>query len=101
MPFPMLAWSVALAVSAPAAAANHVVTIAKMAFGPLPKAVRAGDTIEWRNEDVVPHTATSEKAGLDAQVAPGASATTVLTTRGRFEIRCNYHPAMTATLVVE
>ena len=101
MPFPMLAWSVALAASAPAAAATHVVTISQMAFGPLPKAVHAGDTIEWRNADVVPHTATAADAGLDARIDPGRSASTVLKKRGTFEVHCSFHPTMSAKLVVE
>jgi plastocyanin len=106
MPFPMLAWTVALASAAvapgvDAAPATHVVKIARMAYGPLPKTIRAGDTIEWRNEDVVPHTATAESAGFDATVEPGKSATTIVKTRGRFEVHCSYHPAMTAVLVVE
>jgi len=99
--FPMLAWTVALASSAPAHAATHVVTIAQMAFGAVPKAVRAGDTIEWRNADVVPHTATATDAGFDAQIEPGKSAKTVVKNRGRFEVRCSFHPTMRATLVVE
>jgi plastocyanin len=105
MPFPMLAWTVALTgaavTPAQAAGATHVVTIARMAFGPMPEKVHAGDTIEWHNADVVPHTATAEPAGLDARLEPGASARTVVKTRGRFEVRCSYHPAMNGVLVVE
>ena len=83
-----------------ALAATHVVVVERMSFGAMPAHVVAGDTIEWRNVDPVPHTATSEAAGFDAALAPGATATTVVSRAGRHEVVCRYHPGMTATLIV-
>ena len=86
------------AVPAGAAAATHVVVIERMSFGAMPEGIVVGDTIEWRNADPVPHTATSRDAGFDAELAPGESRSVVVTVPGRHDVVCTYHPGMTATL---
>jgi plastocyanin len=96
-----LALAAALAASGVAGAATHVVTIERMAFGTMPSGARVGDVVEWHNADVVPHTATAARAGFDVELAPGATATTVLDAPGRFDVTCTYHPTMRAELVVE
>lgn len=91
-----------LVASAPLIAATHVVVIDRMAFQPLPAAqIDVGDTIEWRNDDVVPHTATSEAAGIDVQIDPGKTASTAVTQTGTFAFFCRYHPTMTIELEVK
>lgn len=93
---------VALAPAAAGAwAASHVVTIERMAFGEMPQGVAAGDTIEWRNADLVPHTATSKDGGFDVVLLAGESRSVVVERVGRHAVVCTYHPTMTATLVVE
>lgn len=84
-----------------AGAETHVVRIERMAFEPALQQVQAGDVIEWRNEDVVPHTATSAAAGFDVEVAPGSSARSTVPQAGSFEVLCRYHPAMRMQLVVK
>ena len=86
------------AVPAGAAAATHVVVIERMSFGAMPGNVVAGDTIEWRNDDPVPHTATAKAAGFDVSLEPGARERVVVTVPGRYDVVCTYHPGMTATL---
>lgn len=93
----------ALALVAPTAAvlaATHVVTIERMSFGAMPEGVVAGDTIEWRNADVVPHTATAGDGSFDVVIAAGEKASVVIERAAQYEVSCTYHPSMTATLVV-
>jgi plastocyanin len=99
-----LAAAFALAAAIPAGtalAATHVVVIERMSFGAMPADIVAGDTIEWRNADPVPHTATAKAAGFDVALAPGSSGSVVVAGPGRYDVVCTYHPGMTATLQVE
>lgn len=83
-----------------AGAATHVVEIERMAFGPMPAGVVAGDVIEWRNLDLVPHTATAESVGLNVVLVAGQAGSSILSTPGEVEVVCSYHPGMRAVLVV-
>ncbi|MEO8809732.1 MAG: cupredoxin domain-containing protein [Rhodanobacter sp.] len=77
----------------------HVIVIDKMAFGPMPVGVRAGDIIEWVNRDIFEHSATARDGSFDIDLKPGA---TVRTTArpGTTAFFCKFHPTMQATLVV-
>ena len=82
------------------------VVIKDMAYQPSTITVKAGQTVEWKNEDIVPHTATAEAAkgapGFDSgTIAPGASWRFVPKTKGSFDYLCTFHPNMKAKLVVE
>jgi len=55
-----------------------VVVIKEMGYQPSTLRVKVGETVEWKNEGIVPHTATAEAAkgapGFDSgSIAPGAS----------------------------
>jgi plastocyanin len=90
------------AVAAPAAQHVHVVTIDGFAFKPPVVTVKAGDTIEWRNDDPVPHTATSTSGGFDSgSIAAGATYRWVARKPGRFDYLCTFHTIMKGTVVVE
>ena len=91
---------IVLALSDATRAATHVVTIERMAFGPIPAELQPGDVIEWRNVDVVPHTATAKDGQFDVPLAPGEHVTTILSEAGRIEVYCIYHPGMRTVLVV-
>ena len=54
----------------------HVIVIDKMAFGPMPAGVRAGDIIEWVNHDIFEHSATARDGSFDVGLKPGASVRT-------------------------
>ena len=82
-------------------AATHVVEIEGMAFVPATLDVQAGDVIEWRNEDVVPHTATSAPAGIDLVLAAGETGSTRIERSGEFDVICRFHPQMRLRLVAE
>lgn len=84
----------------PAEAARYVVEIKNMAFGPVPRHLKVGDTILWRNIDMFRHTATA-KPGFDIDLAPGAQGEVTLKNPGTLNVICRYHPNMTVRLAVE
>lgn len=101
----LLAAAVAIATAAACARRapaprTYVLTIADMAFGPPPSGLRAGDTIEWVNEDILQHSATARNGAFDVDLPPHAHARTVLKAAGVVEFYCRYHPGMTGRLVV-
>ena len=59
-----------------------------------------GDTVLWRNNDILDHTATDEAQGWDVAVPSGQSGEIVLQTPGTFAYICRYHPNMTGTIRV-
>jgi plastocyanin len=77
----------------------HVIVIDKMAYGPMPTAVRAGDIIEWTNHDILEHSVTARDGRFDLDLKPGASGR-ITATAGSLEFFCKFHPTMIATLVV-
>jgi plastocyanin len=94
--------SAAAAATAKPQAHVHVVTIDSFAFKPPVVTVKAGDTIEWRNADPVPHTATSKEGGFDSgSIAAGATWRYVAKKKGRFAYDCTFHPIMKGEIVVE
>jgi len=100
----LLALPAALAVAAGCARSRprvHVVRLADMGFGEMPKDARVGDVIEWVNDDLFQHTATARDGAFDLDLAPGAKGRTTLTAPGEHEIYCRYHPTMTARLDVK
>jgi plastocyanin len=90
----------ATATGAAAAPHVHVVVIDKMAFGPMPADVRAGDIIEWVNHGILEHSATARDGSFDVDLKPGA--TVRMTAKaGSFVVFCKFHPTMQANLVVK
>jgi plastocyanin len=92
----------AAAASASARAPKVVqITISAMTFAAPSGAIKAGDTIEWINKDIVDHTATEKKGGLwNVSIAPGKSAKVVVKKAGTFDYYCRYHPNMVARISV-
>lgn len=85
---------------APPAPRTHTVIIEGMKFGPTPSEVRAGDVIEWVNEDIFQHTATARDRSFNIDLAPSARGKTVITQSGTVDFFCTYHPGMEGRLVV-
>lgn len=79
----------------------HVVRLAGMGFGEMPKDAHVDDIIEWVNDDLFQHTATARDGAFDVDLAPGARKRTELTASGEHEVYCRYHPTMTARLDVK
>jgi plastocyanin len=71
-----------------------------MSFSPNPAAVKAGQTVAWRNADSISHTATG--TGFDTGTIPGGttSAPITFTATGNLDYHCTIHPSMVGTLSV-
>jgi plastocyanin len=81
-------------------AAVHVITMEKMTYGPLPRDVRVGDTIEWYNQDIFIHTATARNGSFDVEIKPKQRVRMTLAKPGEIAFYCRYHPGMTGSLLV-
>lgn len=79
---------------------TYQVTVAQMAFGPAPQGLRAGDAVEWVNNDILQHSATARDGSFDVDLPPQGRARTVLKAPGKVDFYCKYHPGMTGVLVV-
>ena len=86
--------------------APKVVTIdiRNFAFDPATVTVHPGDTVEWKNDDSAPHTATTNasKSGFDSGIIqPGASWRHQAPDKGTYNYICTIHPYMKGTLIVQ
>lgn len=91
------AGSAAVTIVAPAVVQ---VSIRNLQFSPAAIEVRTGDVIEWKNEDIVPHTATS--ATFDSgSILSGQSWRHTFTDAGRISYVCTFHPQMKGTVTVK
>jgi plastocyanin len=59
-----------------------------------------GDTLVWRNADILQHSATARNGAFDVDLPPGASGTVTLKSPGAIDVYCRYHPTMTIRLTV-
>ena len=103
----MLAASAALSPlhSAPAdgkpAAKTYTVLIKGFAFVPAQLEVEVGDTVIWKNLDIVPHTATARKVFDSKAIDAGKSWSYVANKKGTHPYICLYHPTMAGQLSVK
>lgn len=82
-------------------ARTHTVLIKGFAFVPDHLTVSAGDTVVWKNEDIVPHTATGDGAFDSKEIGSTKSWTYKAMRKGKFPYICTYHPTMHAELTVQ
>ena len=78
-------------------------TISQFRFRPEALTVNLGDTVEWKNSDSLPHTATAEneKDFDSGSIADGASWRFTANKKGSFDYICTLHPNMHGKLVVQ
>jgi plastocyanin len=96
----LMAAVLALPVGAGAAAAETLrVTIDRMAFSPAEIQAKAGDTIEWINNDAFAHTATV-KGGFEVMLPPKTSGSMVMEKAGTVDYYCRFHPNMKGRIEV-
>ena len=76
------------------------VAMKNMKFSPATIEIKKGDTVEWKNDDITPHTATSTTFD-SASIAPEASWRHTFSDAGSFPYSCTFHPDMKATVVVK
>ena len=79
---------------------THAVIIQGFKFQPADLTVNAGDTIEFTNQDMLPHNAVSQGKFDSGKLETGKSSKYVATERGVFDYICTYHPNMKGRLVV-
>jgi plastocyanin len=90
-----------LASSAASKPATHTVVLRGMKNVPATLMVNVGDTVIWKNEDVVPHTATDKGKSFDSgNIEPGGSWSYVVNRKGTYSYYCAYHPNTRGRLVV-
>ena len=75
------------------------ITIDKMVSSPADIEAKAGDTIEWVNNDILAHTATV-KGGFDVMLPPKKSASLVEEKAGTIDYYCRFHPNMKGRITV-
>ena len=86
----------------PTVAAEHAVDIGDSVFSPTTLSVSVGDTVTWRNADDRPHTVTSNDGVFDSgNLDEGVGFSFTFSEPGTYTYRCDYHPEMQATIVVE
>jgi plastocyanin len=90
-----------VAAGAALAASTSDVKIAGMKFGPATLTVQRGDTVTWRNDDAVPHTATSAGKFDSGAIAPGKSFSRKMDAPGGFDYVCSFHPGMKGRIEVK
>ena len=84
----------------PGALAIVKVSMRNMQFSPKTLRVKKGTVVEWKNDDLVPHTATS--SSFDSGVlGRGQSWQHTFTAAGRFQYTCTLHPLMKGTIIVK
>jgi plastocyanin len=91
----------ALASTAALAASTHEVILAGLKFAPAELTVQRGDTVTWKNTDVVPHTATAKGKFDSGTIAPGKSYSRRMDQPGEFDYICTVHPNMRAKVTVK
>jgi len=92
----------------PGSAPQKMVTVAIRAFKfePATVTVNVGDTVEWKNDDIVPHTATADskaqKPVFDSgTIDTGAAWRYVARKKGTYNYSCTLHPNMKGKLIVQ
>ena len=89
-------------VASEAEANTHIVEIRQFKFWPETMTVQQGDTIIWRNLDLVPHTATEQSREWDSgNLDKDGEWSLVVETAGRQDYFCAYHPSMKGTIIIE
>ncbi|WP_193366848.1 cupredoxin domain-containing protein [Pelagibius marinus] len=79
----------------------HRVIIEDFAFRPQRLEVRPGDSVEWVNLDLAPHTASDVDGAWDSgELARQASFRASFGAAGNFAYLCAFHPMMRGEIVV-
>jgi plastocyanin len=97
----------AATVTAPAPTQESTATVTPVIirlvkFSPETIEVKIGQTVEWANNDLTPHTVTSQGRGdlNSGSIDAGASWRHTFTQAGSFPYYCTFHPEMKGTVVV-
>ena len=91
----------AVAPSAWAEPKTHLVEIEGMKFNPKVLEVSPGDTVIFRNADLVPHTATAKDFDSKPINPNGSWKLVVGKKKGEVPYKCSLHPTMNGVLTVK
>jgi plastocyanin len=81
---------------------KHTVVIKKFKFIPDRINVRVGDTIEWINQDIVPHTATADTGDWDTEkLKKGESNSVEVAAEMTGTYFCKFHPKMKGEITIK
>lgn len=80
----------------------HTVEISGFAFQPGQVEVTVGDSVQWANLDLAPHTATADDEAWTTDVmSNGSQGKFTARSAGRFPYHCRFHPEMKGLIVVK
>ncbi|MEW5727294.1 MAG: plastocyanin/azurin family copper-binding protein [Pseudomonadota bacterium] len=99
----LVAALLALAVAAPAWAAEHEIIQQNKKFSAKEITVKKGDTVVFKNADPFVHNVYSQTPGMEfdlQQQQPGGSSPVKFDKVGEADIRCAIHPTMKMTVKV-
>lgn len=78
-----------------------VITIQGYQFRPATDTVHVGDSVTWVNQDIAPHTATSDTRRFDSKTIDAkGSWRLVAKKKGRLSYHCTFHPTMKGVIIV-
>jgi plastocyanin len=83
-----------------ASAVVHVI-MRNMKFSPASVEIKPGETVEWTNEDITPHTATAAPLFDSGSIDSDKSWRHTFTEPGNFPYTCTFHPDMKAVVTVK
>jgi len=76
------------------------VTLHAVRFDPDSLVIAAGDTVEWDNRDLVPHTVTADAGDWDSDtILPDSSWSTIVPDGGIHPYHCRFHPTLHGRLI--
>jgi plastocyanin len=84
----------------PTSSAISQVSIRNVEFYPATIEVKKGSVVEWKNDDLIPHTATSPSFD-SGSLAAGQSWRHTFTAAGTFPYICTFHPNMKGVVIVQ
>ena len=77
----------------------HILEITNLQFIPAEITVDVGDTIKWKNNDIIPHTATADDKSWDSMlIEPGKEWELIVEGNTFTSYFCVYHPGMKASI---
>ncbi len=79
---------------------RHEVRIKAVAFNPTSLVVQLGDTVVWRNADIVRHNVVSGELFASAELSSGETFAWAPGDTGTVRYRCTIHPRMRGELTV-
>lgn len=76
------------------------VSMKNVQFSPASLEVKVGTIVDWKNDDLVPHTVTA--ASFDSgSMSSGQSWRHTFTETGTFPYACSFHPPMKGVIIVK